>query len=269
MINLLNLKEKNLIFNEKFCIDKKIKNITCNFFRAILTYSTHACYNCGHIFDSNIIKYGFKSSNILLPNISGFKTYLNLRKQRFYYKHCNPTFTLKSSIVKDNCFISNNTKLSIAYDAKKIISQKDIGNDNKVSTTTVVRVMQEYYNHYSQNKNYLPKHLCFDEFKSVKSAKRAMSFIFYDSKTGKIIDIYKPYTLLIKELFPNAKIILDKFHLVQLISRAFNKIRAKIINSKYKSLKTIYNKQNKCIRLKNAFIFQLFFLPNILKTKDT
>lgn len=280
IINLLNLKEKNLIFDEEFCIDKKIKNITCKFFRAILTYSPDACYNCGHIFDSNIIKYGFKTSNILLPNISGFKTYLNLRKQRFYCKHCNSTFTLKTNIVKDNCFISNNTKLSIAYDAKKIISQKDIGNDNNVSTTTVVRVMQVYYNHYSPNKNYLPKYLCFDEFKSVKSAKGAMSFIFCDSKTGKIvdiledrrltslkeyfyqfskearhsvktivIDIYKPYMILIKELFPNAKIILDKFHLVQLISRALNKIRVKTMNSKYKSVKTIYNKLKKYWRL--------------------
>lgn len=31
-----------------------------------------------------------------------------------------------------------------------------------------------------------------------------------------VIDMYAPYISLIKELFPHAKIILDKFHLVQL-----------------------------------------------------
>ena len=36
-----------------------------------------------------------------------------------------------------------------------------------------------------------------------------------------VIDMYAPYISLIKELFPHAKIILDKFHLVQHISRAF------------------------------------------------
>ena len=39
------------------------------------------------------------------------------------------------------------------------------------------------------------------------------------------IDIYTPYMSLIKEMFPNAKIILDRFHIVNLLSRALNKTR--------------------------------------------
>ena len=42
---------------------------------------------------------------------------------------------------------------------------------------------------YKPRYNYLPKHLCFNEFKSVKSAAGAMSFIFCDSDTGNIVDI--------------------------------------------------------------------------------
>ena len=45
---------------------------------------------------------------------------------------------------------------------------------------------------------------------------------------------------LIKELFPNAKITLDKFHVVQLISRALNKTRIQIM----KHHKDAYNKLN-------------------------
>ena len=41
--------------------------------------------------------------------------------------------------------------------------------------------------------------------------------------THVVIDMYAPYMTLIKEVFPNAKIVLDKFHVVQLLSRALNK----------------------------------------------
>ena len=44
-----------------------------------------------------------------------------------------------------------------------------------------------------------------------------------------IIDLYAPYMSLIKELFPHAKIVLDKFHLVQPISRALNKTRIRVM----------------------------------------
>ena len=103
-----------------------------------------------------------------------------------------------------------------------------------------------------------------------------MSFIFCDSDTGKIVDIvedrrlhvlkdyflrysrlarravktividmYSPYISLIKSIFPNAKIIIDKFHIIQLFSRALNKTRIKIMNNDKKN----YNKLKKYWKL--------------------
>jgi len=122
---------------------------------------------------------------------------------------------------------------------------------------------------HKPNYNYLPEHLCFDEFKSVKSSKGAMSFLFCDADKGQIIDIvedrrlnslikyfqrytknarrrvklividmYKPYIQLIKTLFPKAKIVMDKFHIIQLLSRSLNKTRVNIMNKDKKN----YNK---------------------------
>ncbi len=45
-----------------------------------------------------------------------------------------------------------------------------------------------------------------------------------------VTDIYKTYVILAKKLFPNAKVVLDKFHLVQHIGRAFQKIRIRRMN---------------------------------------
>ncbi|MEK4253065.1 hypothetical protein [Ureibacillus sp. FSL K6-2830] len=81
-----------------------------------------------------------------------------------------------------NCCISNNTKESIALNAKDKISEKDIAIKHNVSHATVSRVIDSFYSYYQPNVHYLPQHLCFDEFKSVKSAAGAMSFIFCDSE---------------------------------------------------------------------------------------
>ena len=118
--------------------------------------------------------------------------------------------------------------------------------------------------------------LSFDEFKSVKSADGAMSFNMCDGKTGKILDIvedrklnsllkyfayfthkarskvklividmYSPYISLIKKMFPNAEIIIDKFHLVQLISTSLNKTRINLMKKDKKN----YNKLKRYWRL--------------------
>ncbi|MBB5150470.1 transposase family protein [Ureibacillus thermosphaericus] len=132
--NLLNIKDKNITFDENFCSTETIKKVKAKVFHGTLTYQPKACYACGHVFDVQIIKHGFKTSLIKMPSISGFHTYLKLRKQRYFCKHCHSTFTLKTSVVAKNCCISNNTKVAIALNAKDKISEKDIAMKHNVVT---------------------------------------------------------------------------------------------------------------------------------------
>lgn len=44
------------------------------------------------------------------------------------------------------------------------------------------------------------------------------------------IDMNAGYVNVIKEIFPRAKIIIDRFHLVQLINRSMNKTHIKVMN---------------------------------------
>ena len=267
--NILNLKDKNIFFKENFYKEEKIKGVTYKIFEGYLTYNPICCHRCGVVFDDNFEKHGFIISDIKLPNVSGFKTILRLHKQRYLCKHCNKAFTLSSNIVNYGCFISNNTKHQIALDLTKKRSEKDIAFDNNVSPNTVERVMDSFYDSQKLYKNYLPNVLLFDEFKSVKSANGAMSFHLCNGITGKtidivedrkllslikyfgkyshkalnnvkyiVIDMYSPYVSLIKKLFSNAKIIIDNFHLIQLISRSLNKTRINIMKKDKKN----YNK---------------------------
>src|SRR5699024_4883527 len=109
-------------------------------------------------------------------------------------------------------------------------------------------ITTEAKRHHKQNQ-YLPKHLSFDEFKYKKGQ---MAFEYVDAETGDIIDILERrdaraikehfirtyhlkdlkkvetitidmnagYVNEMKEIFSQAKIIIDRIHIVQLISRS-------------------------------------------------
>ena len=264
--DMLELKDSNVNFKENFYYKEKIKNITYKIFEGYLSYKPSFCPKCGVVFDDKFEKHGFIISNIKIPDVSGYKSILRLHKQRYLCKHCNKAFTLTSNITDYGCFISNLTKHKIAIDLTKKISETDIALNNGVSSNTVERVMDSFYETLKLYKHYLPEVLSFDEFKSVKSADGAMSFHMCNGITGQTIDIvedrrlenlikyfyyydykarsrvkyitidmYSPYISLIKKMFPNAKIIIDKFHLTQLISRSLNKTRIRVMNKDKKN----------------------------------
>ena len=273
---MLELKDKNIKFFENCYHKEKIKGVYHKVFDGILTYQPLCCEKCGVAFDNKFEKHGFITSNIKIPDISGFKTILRLNKQRYLCKHCGKAFTLRDNVTEYGCCISKNTKWKIANDLRNKISEKDIAKNNNVSPNTVERVMDSYYDNQKIYKNYLPKVLSFDEFKAVKSADGAMSFHLCNGETGQtidivedrkllsllqyfsyysfnarksvkfiVIDMYSPYVSLIKKMFPNAQIIIDTFHLIQLISRSLNKTRIKAM----KNNKAVYNKMKRYWKL--------------------
>ena len=276
IIEILELKDNNIKFYENCYHKEKIKGISHKIFEGILTYQPICCEKCGVLFDNNFEKHGFITSNIKIPDVAGFKTILRLKKQRYLCKHCGKTFTLRDNVTEYGCFISKNTKWKIANELRNKISEKDIAKNNNVSPNTVERIMDSYYDSQKLYKYYLPKVLSFDEFKSVKSADGAMSFHMCNGETGQtidivedrrlssllkyfayysfkarqsvkfiIIDMYSPYVSLIKKMFPNAQIIIDTFHLVQLISRSLNETRIRAM----KGNKAVYNKMKRYWKL--------------------
>lgn len=273
---MLELNDNNIYFLDNCYYKEKINGVSHKIFEGYLSYVPTCCSKCGVAFDELFEKHGFIISNIKIPDVSGFKSILRLHKQRYLCKHCNKAFTLTSKITDYGCYISNMVKRKIAVDLTKKRSEVDIAKDNNVSPNTVERVMDSYYDTLKIYKNYLPPILSFDEFKSVKSADGAMSFHMCNGETGQtidivedrrlfsllkyfnyysrkarnsvkyiVIDMYSPYVSLINKMFQNAKIIIDKFHLVQLISRSLNKTR---INA-MKNNKKCYNKMKRYWKL--------------------
>ena len=70
--------------------------------------------------------------------------------------------------------------------------------------------------------------------RKLKSLKDHFISLFFKTQTKVktvTIDMYEPYMSLIKQLFPNAKIIIDRFHIVQSLNRALNMSRVHVMNS--------------------------------------
>ena len=258
----LDLKDKNIYFDSIFCEEQLIKGVRSKVYKGILTYNPSACPCCGVKNEQfSIVKNGFISSRVKWLSVAHYPTYLLLKKQRFLCRHCDSSFLAKSSEIDKHCFISKRVKQSILIELGDAISFKDLAKRHFVSPTTINRILVSGGKDVSNQFLHLPQNLCFDEFTSVKNNSGRYSFIYSDSSTHKIIDILidnkKPtlekhflkyplrvrrqvktivvdmnaaYFKLAKRLFPNAEVIIDRFHLVQLISRSLNITRIKTMN---------------------------------------
>lgn len=231
-------------------------------FSGTLDYSAHCCPHCGEDKKEKIIHWGYTTCLILMNDVSEYQTYLRLKKRHFFCHSCNRTFVAKTSLVEKCCSISAKVKLSIADRLKSVTSMSEIARQKKVSVSSVYRVLKRFYEPKKINRLILPEVLCFDEFSSVKHVVASISFIMMDGKTKQLIDVvenrqlpfleryfsrfslavrervkyivcdmYAPYFSLVKKLFPKTQIILDRFHIVQHIGRAFLKHRIQRMNT--------------------------------------
>ena len=255
---LLNFKENNLIFNENFFESKTIKNKKFFVIKGYLFNNYEYCPKCGCINENTIIKKGIDKCLIKINKISEMTSYLELNKQIYKCKNCNKKFTAQSNIINFGCRISNNVRLAILNCAKEFMSKSLIARLYNVSDNTVQKVFDSVFYNDTVYKTFLPKAICIDEF---TFKKKTYAFNICNARNGKTIDLvldrttnnldkyfshctekarkrvkfvvmdmYSPYIDLIKKWFPNAKIIIDLFHIVQLLTKSLNKTRINVMN---------------------------------------
>ncbi|WP_115275932.1 ISL3 family transposase [Streptococcus massiliensis] len=231
---------------------------------AKLDYPAPKCYSC----HGQMAKYDFqKESKIPYLECAGYKTLIRLRKRRFRCKDCRKMAVAETSLVKKNHQIATIVNQKIAQKLIEKVSMTAIAESLAVSTSTVIRKLKEF--EFKANLNCLPAHMSWDEY-SFKKGK--MSFIAQDFDSRQVItildgrtqatirnhflrysrqvrngvkvitmDMFSPYYDIARQLFPSAKIVLDRFHIVQHLSRAMSRVQ--IMNQldrksyEYKALK--------------------------------
>ena len=258
--NLLGIKDKNIIILDYLDAGTHKEII------AKLDYPAPKCLDC----QGQMAKYDFqKESKIPYLECAGYKTLIRLRKRRFRCKVCGKIAVAETSLVKKNHQISTIVNQKITQKLIEKVPMTAIAESLSVSTSTVIRKLKEF--EVKSDLNHLPEHMSWDEY-SFKKGK--MSFIAQDYDTRKIVaildertqatirnhflrysrqvrsrvkvitmDMFSPYYDIARKLFPNAKIVLDRFHIVQHLSRAMNRVRIQIMNQfdrrshEYKALK--------------------------------
>ena len=258
--NILGIKDKNIIILDYLDAGTHKEVI------AKLDYPAPKCHNC----QGQMAKYDFqKESKIPYLECAGYKILIRLRKRRFRCKDCGKIAVSETSLVKKNHQIATIVKQKITQKLIEKLPMTTIAESLSVSTSTVIRQLHKFK--FKTNLNYLPEHMNWDEY-SFKKGK--MSFIAQDYDTRKIVaildgrtqatirnhflrysreirshvkvitmDMFSPYYDIARKLFPNAKIVLDRFHIVQHLSRAMNRVRIQIMNQfdrkshEYKALK--------------------------------
>lgn len=206
----------------------------------------------------------------------GSKVDLIIHKKRYHCYNCNKIFTEDLNINTSKGNISNKVKIQIRKDLLNYnLSLKYIAEKNRVSITFVENEMLDIISGIPKYVINLPRVISFDEFKAdTKEGKYA--FILNDPIHKKVLDIlpnrkkeyllqyfahcknrysvefvisdmYEPYLLVTKIMFPKAKYVVDRFHYTTYIMDALDDIRIrlqKLYGEKSKEYKLLKNKKN-------------------------
>ena len=218
-----------------------------------LDYDAPSCPAC----KGQMAKYDFqKPSKIPYLETAGYKILIRLKKRRFRCKNCGKMAVSETALVQKNHQIAAAVKQKIAQLLVEKQAMTDIAHRLSISTSTVIRKLKEFK--FETNWQRLPEIMSWDEY-SFKKGK--MSFIAQDFNTNEVLAIldgrtqavirnhflryprqvrmrvkvmtmamFSPYYQLAKQLFPNAQIVLDRFHIIQHLSRAMNRVRIQIMN---------------------------------------
>ena len=243
---LIGIKDKNITLN------KVLKHKTHIEMIATLDYAPGNCNHC----QGKQIKYDFqKPSKIPFLEVAGFPSLIRLKKRRFQCKNCRKVTVSETSLIQKNCQISEPLRQKVAQALVNRQALTHIAQDLAISTYTVHRKLKEFT--FKEDFSRLPEILSIDEFSYQKGK---LAFIAQDFETKKIITILEnrtqitirnhffryskearnsvkvvtvdmsgSYIPMIPKLFPNAKMVIDRFHIVQHMSRALNQTRIQLM----------------------------------------
>ena len=232
----------------------------------------HRCPQCGTL-TSKI--HDYRTQLVRDVSISGYATILHLRKRRHVCPNCGKRFDEYIDFLPRYRQFTNRVFLQILGQLKECRSIKGIAADNNMSPPTAAKIVNEI--DFRVRK--LPEVLAIDEFKGNAEGEK-FQCILADPKNRRVVDILPTrkhemirhhllrfsnrrdvkfvvmdmtggYRKLMHELFPQAKIIVDKYHYVRQISYAIERIRVeeqKRLSDKWRR----YFKRSKYLLLKNT-----------------
>jgi transposase len=226
-------------------------------YKATLSVLPEHCPNCGHTIGDKYYRDGVDTCRYALPAVNGYKQLIDLEKQRFLCRQCWTSFISESSNFIEHNKVSRPLLAQIIDLAKRDLSQKNIAHILHLSPSKVHSILKNAATAYKTDyERKLPETINVDEF---KYAKNHYAFEMIDATTSDLIELFPErtnhsieknlsnyslkarrnvklivtdmnasYPAVLKRLFPNAEIVIDRFHIVQLAMKAVQSVRTQL-----------------------------------------
>lgn len=211
-----------------------------------------SCPNCG---ETNVRVKDYKQKHYFFRNINGYDVKVFYKQRRYVCPSCSKSFLEKNPFINNQNYKLSSSKIAaILQRLKENLSLKMIADFSGVSVSSVIKVLDKYYEAPVRR---LPQILCIDEFMAFNSdsdfkyaclllnfvtgeiinvirsrqKKHLYPYFFNLPKEEKenvkilIMDMYKPYKDLAKYYLPNALVVIDPFHFVRYTVKAIDVIR--------------------------------------------
>lgn len=280
-IKLLNLEDVNIDLNKSH-IDKVNGNLVVTI---VLNNDVKCCKFCG---STSFCSHGFIHKKITHSISTNQPCILNYKARRFKCKDCGKTF------LEYNPFCQEDEKLSL-YTVIKILEKlrshtstfTSVAKDLNVSIQTVVNVFDNYV---SGTRLKFSEVICIDEIYTNKLTSKKYSCVVMDFKIKQVIDVYPSrlkydlidnfmripfeerklvkyvvidmwdtYKQVSLDVFPNAIIAVDSFHVIKHLNLAIDMIRLKVMRKYDKGHSRLENAEMYYYMLKK---FHYFFNKN-------
>ena len=211
------------------------------------------CPRCGMLTD---VVHDYRTQLVKDSPVQGRTVYWRYRKRRYRCKSCGKRFIEKNWLIPKWHRLTNRLALQVIGRLSEKVSRKDIAGEFRVSESTVCRWMN--LTEYGKPTK-LPEVLSIDEFRGNAGGEK-FQCILTAPEQKKILDILpdcrephiyeylkrfsnredvryfvtdmrKEYISMAKHLFPNARIVIDKFHVARYCTWALENVRKRVQKS--------------------------------------
>lgn len=235
----------------------------------------HRCHHCGHT--TTYIK-DYRLQTVKDLTVAGKPLIVTVRKRRYICKECNSTFTENNPYIKRYCHFPQRFYFESIKETLTLQSFTSIARKVGVSVSSIIR----WFDNINYPKAELPSCIAIDEFKGNADGEKFQCNLS-DPVKHKIIDIlpnrdsedlckhFLEYTYderakvkkvvmdlstlfrsVAKQLFPEAKIIADKFHVIRVVINSLENVR-KRIQKEFHDAKRKWFKRSRHLLLKPEY----------------
>lgn len=235
----------------------------------------HRCPHCGHT--TTYIK-DYRLQTVKDLTVAGKPLIVTVRKRRYICKECNSTFTENNPYIKRYCHFPQRFYFESIKETLTLQSFTSIARKVGVSVSSIIR----WFDNINYPKAELPSCIAIDEFKGNADGEKFQCNLS-DPVKHKIIDIlpnrnsedlckhFLEYTYderakvkkvvmdlstlfrsVAKQLFPEAKIIADKFHVIRVVINSLENVR-KRIQKEFHDAKRKWFKRSRHLLLKPEY----------------